>query len=58
MTNKVDQTKLHAFRHLVTTASKQAPAIQAKLGGPKGPAPRTAATGYHAVTSKVGAPKD
>ena len=52
MTNKVDQSKLFGFRHLVATGSKQSPAVQAKLGGkvPKNP------TGYHAVTSKVGEP--
>ncbi len=54
MTNKVDQTKLHAFRHLVTTASKQVPAVQAKLGGGKGTPPKQAPMSYHAVTSKVG----
>ena len=54
MTKKVDQSQLFGFRHLVMTESKQSktPALQAKVGAPKGP--QRTPVGYHAVTSKIG----
>ena len=55
MKSKVDQTQLFGFRHLVANTPKQTatPAVQAKLGGPKGPGP-TKMPHIHAVTSKIG----
>ena len=52
MTNKTDQTQLFGFRHLVAATTKEAPAVQAKVGGGKGPA--RAPSSIAAVTSKVG----
>jgi len=52
MTNKTDQTQLFGFRHLVVATTKEAPAVQAKVGGGKGPG--RAPSSIAAVTSKVG----
>lgn len=52
MANKTDQSQLFGFRHLVVATSKQAPAVQAKVGEIKGPT--RAPSNIAAVTSKVG----